>query len=171
MNIFVVDNDAAQSAYDLCDQHVVKMPLETAQMLSSIVQLQRTDVQDFLYKPTHTRHPCTLWVGASEANFAWTIEHGIALCEEYTRRYYRTHASERIIRLCSGIFDNGLITFANSALTKFVQAMPEPCKNECPITGYRAYYLNHKIAWARWNRGSTRPAWSYETPERQYVLR
>ena len=47
-----------------------------------------------LYKPTHINHPCTRWISASECNYLWALEHGLALCHEYTSRYSKTHKCE-----------------------------------------------------------------------------
>ena len=38
MNRFIIDHDPIQIAQSLCDKHVVKMPLEEAQMLSTVVR-------------------------------------------------------------------------------------------------------------------------------------
>ena len=93
MNIFTVDHDPTVAAQQLCDKHVVKMPLETAQMLCSAF-----DPLDLApYKRVHYNHPCTQWARQSEANFDWLVTHGLALCAEYTKRYGSDmiqHASE-----------------------------------------------------------------------------
>ena len=68
MNIFVVDIDPSKAAQSLCDKHVVKMVLETAQILSTI--------SGGPYRPTHANHPCVLWAGATKRNYLWLVEHG-----------------------------------------------------------------------------------------------
>lgn len=40
MNIFVLDTDPEIAAILHCDKHIVKMPLETAQMLCTIAALK-----------------------------------------------------------------------------------------------------------------------------------
>ena len=86
MNIFVVDYDPNKSAQDLCDKHVVKMILETAQMLCAAHPIGTAP-----YKATHLKHPCTLWVARSIDNYEWLLTHGYALCREYTARYGKRH--------------------------------------------------------------------------------
>ena len=98
MNIFVVDEDPVVAAQQLCDKHVVKMILETAQMLCTVA---RNHGHEAPYKVAHPKHPCTLWVGKSAANWQWLIDHGLAMAAEYTRRYGRKHKSEEVIRWCA----------------------------------------------------------------------
>ena len=84
MNIFVLDTDPTIAAQMQCDKHVVKMPLECAQMLSTVHRHYGSD--DFqLYKSTHKHHPCTLWAASSRANYAWLFDHFRALNDEYFR--------------------------------------------------------------------------------------
>ena len=97
MNIFYLDeNPVIASQYHL-DKHIVKMPLETAQILCTI---HWTKGKEAPYKPTHLKHPCTLWVGESIKNYDWVCELGIALCKEYTYRYGKVHKCEEIINWC-----------------------------------------------------------------------
>ena len=177
MNIFILDRDPVVAAKYLCDQHVVKMPLETAQMLSTVVTAQVTaqvstrgfrgfrgfhgvlgdpHLRDRLYKPTHQKHPCTIWAGASLGNFQWLVSHGMAISEEYTKRYGKTHASQKVIALCRDLAED--LEFDGFYLTPFPQAMPTEYKGEDPVAAYRAYYIGEKLAFAKWKRGS-QPSW------------
>ena len=61
------------------------MCLETAQILCTVLGGP--------YKPTHRNHPCVLWVAAAKGHLWWTLRHWEALCDEYTARYGRVHAS------------------------------------------------------------------------------
>ena len=150
MNIFVVDEDPEVAARQLCDKHVVKMILETAQMLCTVALEHGFTAP---YKKAHPKHPCTLWAGKSAANWTWLIDHGLAMSEEYTARYGRTHKSEAVIKWCRSL----PIKFPASKLTPFAQAMPEQYKNECTVTAYRAYYHGEKAGFATWK--SEVPKW------------
>lgn len=156
MNIFAVHDCPETAATSLCDQHVVKMVLETAQILSTVVIQQRPECHEILYKPTHAKHPCTLWAGRSTGNFEWLVAHGLALAEEYRYRYGKTHASERVILACSKI----PLSLPRDR-TAFAQAMPDQYRHEDPVEGYRAYYIGEKLAWGRWNRGRSKPLWCH----------
>ena len=150
MNIFVVDEDPEIAARQLCDKHVVKMILETAQMLCTVAASHGYDTP---YRATHAKHPCTLWAAKSADNWSWLLQHGLAMCAEYTRRYGRTHKSEQVIMWCAGL----KIGFPESSLTPFAQAMPPKYKNESAVTAYRAYYHGEKAAFATWK--SEVPQW------------
>lgn len=74
MNIFVLAGNPWDSAKMQCDKHVVKMPLETAQMLCSV--WHRYGHGDKVpYKEAHKKHPCTLWAGDTKQNYKWLYHH------------------------------------------------------------------------------------------------
>lgn len=95
MNIFILDTNPIKAAKCLDDKRVVKMILETAQILCTV--LNKCGVSNTPYKPTHVNHPCTLWAGKTRMNFQWLLSHGQALCSEYTNRYSKRHKSQDII--------------------------------------------------------------------------
>ena len=103
MNIFVTDPDPLESARVLPDKHVVKMPLETCQMLAVVYSKWHFDWGDDLLPkkdgtPYNTEkgafrgHPCTIWAAQSIANTAWLIQHGFGLLQEYEHRYNKIHS-------------------------------------------------------------------------------
>ena len=65
MNIFVLHDDPVVAAQMMCDKHVVKMILESNQMLSTVARKYGHDAP---YRSTHAKHPCTLWTGDSLLN-------------------------------------------------------------------------------------------------------
>jgi hypothetical protein len=89
MNIFVTSRNPIKAARYLDDKRVVKMCLESAQILSNIVGGP--------YKPTHLRHPVVLWVWEHERHQDWLWSHFQALCEEYTWRFGKTHECEKVM--------------------------------------------------------------------------
>lgn len=143
MNIFVLHKEPEKAAHMACDQHVVKMILETAQMMCTVVASYGHNTP---YRPTHAKHPCTIWAGRSRANWDWLVEYGMELCEEYTKRYGKTHKSQSVIERCAMTH----IDLPNIPRTPFAQAMPEQYRNECAVTAYRAYYHGEKAAFATW---------------------
>jgi hypothetical protein len=143
MNIFVLDVDPQQAATLHLDKHVVKMPLETAQMLCTINASYGISVP---YKPTHKNHPCTIWANASKANYQWLVKLGISLCNEYTYRYKKVHACQKIIEALAICPSQILAT----AQTAFAQAMPDECKQEDAQKAYQLYYKQHKQHIAKW---------------------
>ena len=158
MNIFAPYADPIASALALADKHVVKMPLETAQILSTVLH-QRSPSAALAaqaYRPTHAHHPCVKWAASSQVAAAWTLVHGLALCGEYTHRYGRAHKShEVLLRIAPHL---GLLPDAQPI--PFAQAMPTEFQDADPHVAYRAYLANKYKAWgdARWTKRSA-PAW------------
>ena len=158
MNIFVTDRCPIQSARNLPDKHIVKMPLETCQMLAIIYsdwyygvgKLHKLDGTP--YRTAHgafRKHPCTMWAAATPYNLAWLIRHGQALCAEYTARYNKQHACAPAITEADYIYNRCFDHFADQMYHKvgiFTRAMPEYLKFDTTIDTITAYkrYLNTK---------------------------
>jgi len=152
MNIFVLDLDIDRCARYHADRHVVKMILESAQILCTV--LDKNGIPS-PYRPTHRNHPCTLWAGRSLSNWSWLKRLALALNREYRYRYRREqdHASARVVRqlLLPPIADNGL--------TEFAQAMPEAYRIPGdPVGAYRSFYIGEKEGFATWTRRRV-PKW------------
>lgn len=157
MNIFALDNHPVIAAENQCDKHVVKMPLESAQILSTAHRLlDGSKAPDVVYKPTHSKHPCVVWVMQTQANYIWLYQHFIALCKEYKYRYNREHLSYTKLKdiLCHYPKNIPL-----GGQTPFVQAMPDDVKNKDSIQAYRDYYMQYKKHIATWNKNRTPPNW------------
>lgn len=100
MNIFVTDPDPQVCATALDDKRLVKMVLETAQLLCTAVIHCGVD-EGRLYKATHANHPCSLWARETRENFYWLTQHGIYLSNEYSMRFRKRHRSLLVIHLAS----------------------------------------------------------------------
>ena len=158
MNIFVTDSCPIQSARNLPDKHIVKMPLETCQMLAIIYsdwyygvgKLYKSDGTP--YRTAHgafRNHPCTQWAAANQYNLAWLIQHGLALCNEYTARYDKVHTCQDVLYQAVHIYQACFDTYLDVAypkVTSFTRAMPESIKYDNSISTITAYkrYLNTK---------------------------
>lgn len=151
MNIFALTHDVIQCAEWHVDRHVVKMPLETSQMLCT--NLHKIGVSA-PYLPVHQKHPCTLWAGINQSNFAWLCDLGLALCMEYTYRYKKVHKSEDVIKLCI----DHIGKLPEGEMTPFAQAMPDEFKHYDSIQAYRNYYTIGKSHLHVWT-GREMPDW------------
>jgi hypothetical protein len=149
MNIFVLDESPVVAAKYACDKHVVKMILESAQMLCS-VQPEGTAP----YKRSFYNHPCTKWARASTENYSWLIQHAMALCAEYTRRYDKIHKSQQVIEWCI----KNRPELPTGSLSEHPTCMPDYCKKETVVESYRNYYKNEKSYFAKWKDGNV-PVW------------
>lgn len=155
MNIFVLDEDPSIVHYML-DKHIVKMPLETAQILCTVAVSKGFDAP---YKPTHAKHPAVIWAGKSSANWNWLCEHGLALSKEYTFRYGKKHKCEAIIKSLQENTEK--IWKENKPHTEhdpFVLCMPDQYKVSNPVESYRNYYRGDKAYIAKWTKRSI-PNW------------
>jgi len=98
MNIFILDEHPTKAAQYMCDKHVIKMILESAQLLCSAFEPGHAP-----YKRTHYNHPCAVWIRQSKANYMWLMQHVIALNDEYKYRYDKStdHKSMLAVMWCS----------------------------------------------------------------------
>lgn len=152
MNIFVLDNDPATAAQAQCDRHVVKMVLESAQLMSGCY----VEPPSFsIYKKTHLNHPCAVWARSSAENFAWLGQHALALAAEYTYRYGKKHASEDLLRKMV----ESPPDLRSAGLTPFAQAMPDEYRSPNTVEAYRRYYVGGKRAIASWKKTRSAPEW------------
>jgi len=163
MNIFAVDRNPLAAARQLPDKHVVKMPLETCQMVSIIYskwyhnwgQIYRADGEPYAtQKGAFRNHPCTVWAEKNEYNLAWLIAHGIHLCTEYYQRYDKVHACAKPLFEAKKIFHQKIkqpITI-HCMVDKFARAMPDEIKYDETIDDITAYrkYVNTK-SWVKDN--------------------
>ena len=160
MNIFYLDHDPVTAARAMTDKHIVKMILESAQLLSTAhrvldgrpttklsksgAKLTRYDHPLPLYQATHINHPSAIWVRESADNYAWLYSHFLALCVEYSGRY------------------GGKVHKSYTDLNHYLQPLPmnipqrgaTPVKlaitdtswhRDCPVQSYRAYYVGEKL--------------------------
>jgi hypothetical protein len=152
MNIFVVDSDPVLAAQALCDRHVVCMPKEAAQILSTVQHVYGA-WKPGMNKPYQATGPCAKWAQATRGNASWLLAHGLALCEEYSYRYGGTYASLERLRLID------LSVIPDGPLQPFVQVMPQEYRGGDPVKAYREFYLRDKIRFASWGKGRSAPSW------------
>jgi len=155
MNIFILDENPDVAAKLHNDRHVVKMIVETAQLLSTAHHVAESPIAPLLYRKTHTNHPCAKWVRESKANYEWAYRLFVELCHEYTHRYGKTHKTfaEKAIAL------GNVPELPNVGLTPFPQCMPDECKVEGDaVSAYRKYYQVAKAHIATWKNRET-PKW------------
>jgi hypothetical protein len=153
MQVFILDKNPKKSARMLCDKHVVKMVLESAQILSTVHWLQDTKYKTLIYKPTHVKHPCVIWANDSKKNYQWLLRHLIYLLKEYKYRYNKTHKTKRLLKHLKKI----PTTLKNKKLT-FVLAMPEEYKQNDVVKAYREYYIKEKKHFIKYTKRK-KPFW------------
>jgi hypothetical protein len=135
MNIFVLDESPVIAAQMHCNKHIVKMILETAQLLSTALRFYGVN---YGYNITHKNHPCSVWARATKGNFIWLNMLGRNLLEEYKYRYGKEHKSTPIIS------EAPIGCIPDGPQTQFVQCMPDIYKAENAVQAYRNYYRGAK---------------------------
>jgi len=155
MNYFYVEEDPTSAARALCDKHVVKMILETAQMLSTAHRLTESPQADFVYKPTHSNHPSTKWLRSSQIAYKHGLQHLCALFDEYRHRYNKTHATERLLPYLSQVPE----ALPDLPFVDPPQCMYDECRSSDTVEAYRSYYrVRRSEIDMRWTKREE-PAW------------
>jgi len=152
MNIFYLDRDPQKCAEMHCDKHVVKMIVETAQLLSTAAREYGCTAEP-LYKTTHKNHPSAIWVRQSKRHYDYALHLLYYLLLEYTKRYKKSHKTvelmSNLITVRDILPDNGWYDPP--------QCMPDDCIGGDPVAAYRKYYMTHKAHFATWKVPS--PDW------------
>ena len=182
MNIFYLHQDPLECARQHCDKHVVKMAIEYAQLLSTthrvvdgapwagrttngrrIIRYLHNDstMNINLYKACHVNHPSTIWVRQSKQNYDWLYDMWIHVCNEYTHRYGRVHASmvklEEILVLAPDRIGDGEFTEPTLAMKQY----PNCVVKGDAVESYRNFYWEDKRGFAKWTN-RPEPSWWQE---------
>lgn len=157
MNIFVTSSEPMECAQYLDDKRVVKMVLETAQMLSTAARECGYEGDD-IYKSTHKNHPCNVWARETKQNYLWLLRHFQCLCAEYTHRYGKVHKSSllypSLLVLANMIPEGEMTPFANCAANDGLGISYKHIP--CTFTAYRLYLAD------RWLHDKKKPTWHRE---------
>ena len=162
MNIFFLDKTPEKSAQYLCDKHIPKMLLESAQMLSTAVRKYEEDTDTIslaepIYKSAYPNHPMTKWVGFNRDCFDWALENSIHIHEEYRFRFNKNLKSYKVIK---NIIDFELNAHIPDGFFKEPpQCMPDEYRDKDYVTAYRKYYNTDKKYFAKWEKGRQQPEW------------
>jgi hypothetical protein len=140
VNIFYLDKCPYKAAEVQYNKHVVKMILESAQMLCTAHHVLGSSV-NIPYKAAHINHPSTMWVRENSSHYDWLYKHMIALGLQYTHRYGKTHMS---ITKCLEELRTHPDNIPNENFKQPPQCMPDEYKDKCSIQAYWNYYIGEK---------------------------
>jgi hypothetical protein len=176
MNIFYLSESPRQSAEWMVDKHVVKMILETAQLLCTAhrvldgIEMQSWTIsgrkkkvyklndsrEEILYSATHINHPSAIWCRQSVENYNWLVEHLFALGDEYTYRYGKKHLT---IQKLGYTIQSPPFNLKEWDWTPMPSCMDRQyIISEDPITNYRNYYTHGKARMHAWKKRE-KPEW------------
>ena len=139
MNIFYIDPCPVKAAQMQCDKHIVKMVLESAQMLCAAHHVEGDG--NVPYKLAHKNHPSTVWVRSNRKHYDWLYRHFQGLSEEYTERYGKVHLSWEKCHMPLLCAPSGI---PDTDWSDPPQCMPDECKRDTALEGYTEYYFNYK---------------------------
>lgn len=156
MNIFYLSQHPGEAAKFHNDKHTIKMILESAQLLSTAHRVLDGELAPFgVYKATHINHPCAIWVRSGIPQYSWTANLFTELMKEYTHRYGKHHACEKL----AVILHRYPLNIPDATWSDPPQCMPDDCKVDGdPVKAYRNYYIKHKSGFANW-RNRNIPIW------------
>ena len=144
MNIFPIEGntetgeiDWVKSAQAQDNYRVVKMILESCQILSTVLNEQGVKAP---YRSFNPKHPSCLWAAESSDNFEKLALHCTAMIEEYTERFGKTHKCAAVLQKCVELYDPSL--FPLNVPTLLPLCMPAEYKSESTIESYRKFYAN-----------------------------
>lgn len=159
MNIFYLDHSASKAAMYHCDKHVVKMILESAQILCTVAQHHSIDAP---YKATHSHHPCTTWSTKSSNNIIWLADLMFWLNIEYKHRYghQNNHMSYDKL-LHTNLISKLIHALPNKPFSPPPQCMPDEYRHSDTIQAYRQYYAKGKAHLHSWSKRN-QPFWLEE---------
>ena len=178
MNIFYLDPDPEKCAQMHNNKHTIKMIIEYCQLMSTAHRVldgeEYTDLtangrrikrwrldddrENQLMKASHINHPSAVWCRANNENYKWLYSMWCWLCNEYTYRYGKVHA-------CQRLKDVLYAAPKNIPVDKFFEptpAMPDECKIPGDsLASYHKYYVERKNHFARWTKREV-PTWYKE---------
>jgi hypothetical protein len=154
MNIFFSSSSPQVAAWNLDNKRVVKMVLESCQLLSNSMYARGLESP---YGPTHEHHPCSLAVQYELMNYNWLLFHFQALLKEYTFRYGKTHKCEFYLQLFKENPPDGTMSKENKL--SFPNCTPFKSEPDI-IKAYQMCLLD------KWSNDTRKPSWSGPTGSR-----
>jgi len=164
MNIFYLDKDPKKAAQMMTDKHVVKMIVESAQLMSTCHRVldgkpvKATSVnnrsfttyihndslmESTLYRASNYNHPCALWLRESGENYNWLYEHFCELSSEYQKRFNREHMTFSKLKDTLKDLPKNIplveSTFPGMAMPDTYRVAGDAVKS------YRNYYIGEKL--------------------------
>ena len=175
MNIFILDRNPKIAAQQQCDKHVVKMIVESAQMLSTAHRIldgtkvkrpsvsgkrivnywehPNSNLEKTLYKAVHPGHPSTLWTMESIENYYWHYEHWISLCDEYEFRYKKIHSTKQLLEEVLNTPPKNIPMVEKTPFKLAMKDFPQCQFPDDPVKSYRLFYQTKqerfKMVWSK----------------------
>jgi len=143
MNIFYINHNPVVAAQELADQHILKMQIESAQMLCTTFWHFGISAP---YKKAHYNHPSTKWVRESIHHFDWLLSHGLAICDEFEHRYKKEHATKKVLQWVKDNRYRLIDIIPSNSFKEPPCCMPtDYILKDNVVESYRNFYIKNKI--------------------------
>lgn len=169
MNIFASSSCPVESATVLDDRRLNKMITESIQMMATALWKHNAPVAAIplnlggdLYAETHKKHPCSIWVAETAANFIWLMNHAGSMCAEYRARHGKHQAGlKNLERMWN---ENASQYLPAGELTPFANCTPY--KDMDVHAAYKKYLMdkwtNHNPKYPpSWANHKVFPGWGF----------
>ena len=184
MNVFFVSRCPEEAADMLVDAHVVKMILESCQLLASVwhmgppEELQKMEErfpEAVIPKLTHKNHPCAIWARECPGNYLWLMQHAKALESVWRTIYGHDLATQhKTIQQGAGILfqlppskrfwkQNCYEVSPPALAMPDVYMLPHQTGEtdiDYAVRCYRAYYVAEKVSMGYGKRPNRQPLWT-----------
>ena len=144
MNIFAIEGnektgevDWIKSAKSQDNMRVVKMILESCQILSTVLNEQGIKAP---YRSFNPKHPSCKWAAESSANFENLMRHCASMIEEYEERFGKNHKCKAVLARIKELYKPE--RFERKGPTQLLLAMPEYFRSDNVVKSYRKYYAS-----------------------------
>lgn len=149
MQLFILDYNPIKSVEMLSDCHIIKMCLETSQILSSIRFNKGLKWISPLPKPYNPNHPVILAINNSD-KLNWLLDYNQALHDEFVFRFNKKHCYFDLIKYYENLRDNAILNYKKSNLT-FARDFKNFNTNKIDLVeSFRDYYKFKKSIIKRW---------------------
>jgi hypothetical protein len=155
MNIFCSSPHPHDSAFALDDKRVIKMILESAQIMSTAINLSGGKGP---YKTTHKNHPVVVWARKNRSNYWWLFQHYQALYQVYYDRFGKIHKTGDHMLTWS----RGAYLLPKGKLTPFVNCTKFKDANNVHI----AYQIH---LCKKWMEDKRKPKWTKSNPPKWFA--
>mmetsp|Transcript_28037 Transcript_28037/g.45124 ORF Transcript_28037/g.45124 Transcript_28037/m.45124 type:complete len:262 (-) Transcript_28037:144-929(-) len=175
MNIFFLSMSPKQAARWHANIHVVKMIVETAQLLCNVHHRQRehclppyVNKSRIPYKESaagHRKLGSMIWVAESLGNYRWAVQLGLELCIEYNKGRGRAagktskHKTQKVLEWLRDHEPSFLRSKRTPVKAKHLAMPPRFKKAASSVQAYRDYYYSKRRKMKmEWPSGRT-PVW------------
>ena len=157
MNIFFVDRNPVLAAQSLCDKHIVRLITEAGILLCGVHHRLKFKYPNI--RPPYLTGPIingklVSWLYESLSNYNWCVNYALEIAKEYTKRYNKIHASQKVIEWCKEHQPD----IPDIGLTKMPQIMPTQYMQNDTIQAYRNSCIQEKTKFAKWKLNN-KPNW------------